>query len=711
MIRYVYGTRTFTGLVAALGVAGCLGEDPPADDDLATDQEAVSSNCSISIAAQEAAVTLGQAIHFSATASCLVGTPEVQWYHKVNSSWQNVASYSAATALSFDSTGSVVGPNYFMAAVRQQGTTTPIRASNTVGVTVNDNVPSCTSVKLTSPIAGATGNAGSPMALAGSAVCPVGVVPEYQFWVKLSTTSSWTILPGYTTTTSSWTPPTSGTWNVRAASRAQGAHVAYQVLSGSASVAIAGPANRAPIAINDDLTTAANSAGSVNVLGNDSDPDGDGFSVTSFTQGTSGSVGFAGSVATYTPAADFVGTDFFVYTITDGHGATAWATVFITVNNLPPTAVDDTLATPANMAGSVDVLLNDSDADHDAFSVTSFTQGTSGTVGFAGSVATYTPAADFVGSDSFTYTVTDANGGSATATVNVTVTNLGPAANDDLISTAQNTPGSVDVLLNDVDGNHDALTVTSYTQGAHGSVSFSGSLATYTPALSYTGADAFGYTITDAHGATATATVNVSVRSTTPGCAISIANTTSGPIYGSTMHLMATASCNTGPADIQWYHKENSSWRIVQVYSSSTTLDITASMVGNDYYYALARTHGTTTPVATSNTLAVVVADNVPSCTSVKMTQPVSNTIGHVGVEMTLAASATCPAGVTPEYQFWIKLSTSSSWTILPGYTQTTGSWTPPSTGTWNIKAAARAVGAHVSYQVLSSANTATISP
>jgi hypothetical protein len=114
------------------------------------------------------------------------------------------------------------------------------------------------------------------------------------------------------------------------------------------------------------------------------------------------------------------------------------------------------------------------------------------------------------------------------------------------------------------------------------------------------------------------------------------------------------------------------------------------------------------TPVTSSNTVSITVADNVPSCTSVKMTQPVNAFTGTVGTPLTLAASANCGAG-TPEYQFYVKLSSSNVWTALPGYTQTTSSWTPPSAGTWNIKAAARSVGAHTSYSGMSSAITGTI--
>jgi Big-like domain-containing protein len=129
-----------------------------------------------------------------------------------------------------------------------------------------------------------------------------------------------------------------------------------------------------------------------------------------------------GTIATYSPAAGYLGPDSFTYTVEDGLGGSATATVSITVNDQAPIANDDTITTPRNRAASKNVLANDRDPDRDAISVTSFTQGAHGTVTIVRGVATYTPAAGFVGTDSFTYTITDGHGLTATATVNVTVT-------------------------------------------------------------------------------------------------------------------------------------------------------------------------------------------------------------------------------------------------------------------------------------------------
>ena len=87
-----------------------------------------------------------------------------------------------------------------------------------------------------------------------------------------------------------------------------------------------------------------------------------------------------------------------------------------------------------------------------------------------------------------------------------------PDAVDDSLTTPENTPGTVGVLGNDTDPDGDALTVTDWTYGAHGSVTCTASGAcTYTPAASFNGADSFTYTISDGHGGTDTAMVNVTV--------------------------------------------------------------------------------------------------------------------------------------------------------------------------------------------------------
>src|SRR5581483_5253505 len=130
-----------------------------------------------------------------------------------------------------------------------------------------------------------------------------------------------------------------------------------------------------------------------------------------------------------TPANGFSGTETFTYTIADGHGGSASATVIVTVNpvavNHDPVATNDA-ATVNQDSGEtfINVLGNDSDADADALTVRALgTPNHGGTVAIRnnGGGVGYTPANGFSGSETFTYTVSDGHGGTANATVTATV--------------------------------------------------------------------------------------------------------------------------------------------------------------------------------------------------------------------------------------------------------------------------------------------------
>jgi DNA/RNA endonuclease G (NUC1) len=280
----------------------------------------------------------------------------------------------------------------------------------------------------------------------------------------------------------------------------------------------------APDAVDDSATIAEDSgANAIDVRANDSDVDGDNLSVTAVTQGTHGAVVITGggSGVSYTPAANFFGSDSFTYTVSDGHGGTDTATVTVTVTNVQdaPDAVDDS-ATIAEDSGAnaIDIRANDSDVDGDTVSVTAVTQGTHGSLAITGggTGVSYTPAANFFGTDTFTYTVSDGHGGTDTATVTVTVTNVqdAPDAVDDSATIAEDSgANSIIVLSNDTDADGDTLSVSAVTQGAHGSVTNNGSSVSYTPNSNFFGTDTFTYTVSDGHGGTDTATVNITVTS------------------------------------------------------------------------------------------------------------------------------------------------------------------------------------------------------
>ncbi|HKO96858.1 MAG TPA: Ig-like domain-containing protein [Pyrinomonadaceae bacterium] len=282
---------------------------------------------------------------------------------------------------------------------------------------------------------------------------------------------------------------------------------------------------------NDDSATVVEDSGAntINVLANDTfAPDaGETLTITAVTQGANGSVAITGGGTTvsYTPNADYCGPDSFTYTISDGNGGTDIATVNITVTcvNDNPTANDDS-ATVAEDSGAntITVLANDTAAPDtgETLTVTAVTQGTNGSVAITpgGTSVTYTPNADYCGPDSFTYTISDGNGGTdaATVTISVTCVNDNPTANDDSATVVEDSgANSINVLANDsfAPDAGETLTVSAVTQGANGSVAITGggTAVTYTPNANYCGPDSFTYTISDGNGGTDTATVTITV--------------------------------------------------------------------------------------------------------------------------------------------------------------------------------------------------------
>jgi len=135
-----------------------------------------------------------------------------------------------------------------------------------------------------------------------------------------------------------------------------------------------------------------------------------------------GTVVISGSIATYTPEVNFVGTDTFTYTTMYG-GASAISTANITINpvNRAPTAVADNATTTRNTSVTIPVLTNDYDPDGDALNITMVTKPKYGTVAIQSGKIVFTPARNFLGTTTFTYSISDNRGGTATAQVNVTV--------------------------------------------------------------------------------------------------------------------------------------------------------------------------------------------------------------------------------------------------------------------------------------------------
>jgi hypothetical protein len=275
--------------------------------------------------------------------------------------------------------------------------------------------------------------------------------------------------------------------------------------------------NDPPFAAEDTGSVAEDASVVLQPLTNDSDADGDTLTISAVSTPAHGRAVIEAGQVTYTPAANFAGADSFTYTIGDGNGGSASATIGITVTAVDdaPAAGDDAASGPEDAAIVVDVVANDNDADGGTVTVASVTQPAHGTVSVAagaGSIS-YTPTANFAGTDRFTYTVTDGNVESAPATVTLTITPLNdqPGATDDTATTAEDTALSIPVVANDADLDGDALAVVSVSAPANGSAAVNAGQVTYTPAANFAGIDTFTYTIADGNGGSATASITVTV--------------------------------------------------------------------------------------------------------------------------------------------------------------------------------------------------------
>ena len=273
-----------------------------------------------------------------------------------------------------------------------------------------------------------------------------------------------------------------------------------------------------PVANNDSVSAAENTAVSYDPRVNDTDPNSFALTVSAVSPPANGTatVNTGGTGITYTPASGFVGTDTFSYWIADGHNGGATATETITVSTLPPPVAGAVSATVnyGSSANPITLALTGGTAASIAVS----TAASHGTATASGTSITYTPTSGYpsggaTASDTFQYTATNGVGTSSPATVTITVNPQLPIAG------ASSGTFGVSSVSNPVTLNFSGGTATSVTvstAASHGTATVSGTSILYTPTTSYSGSDSFQYTGTNAGGTSSAGTVSISVSSTAP---------------------------------------------------------------------------------------------------------------------------------------------------------------------------------------------------
>jgi hypothetical protein len=299
------------------------------------------------------------------------------------------------------------------------------------------------------------------------------------------------------------------------------------------------PVDDAPIANADTETTTEDTPLTSTVVPNDV-LSGDGGNVFNnacplCTSTSNGTLVFnSDGTYTYTPNANFNGTDEFIYQLCDVDGDCDTAIVTITINstNDVPTANADTETTNEDTPVTIDVLNNDTFGGDgpSTGTITVTEQPTNGTVTVEDNGTpndptddelVYTPNPNFNGSDTLIYQICDANNDCDTALVVITITPVddAPIANADTETTTEDTPLTSTVVPNDVlsgdGGNVFNNACPLCTSTSNGTLVFnSDGTYTYTPNANFNGTDEFIYQLCDVDGDCDTAIVTITINST-----------------------------------------------------------------------------------------------------------------------------------------------------------------------------------------------------
>ncbi|MCA9856202.1 MAG: tandem-95 repeat protein, partial [Dehalococcoidia bacterium] len=182
-----------------------------------------------------------------------------------------------------------------------------------------------------------------------------------------------------------------------------------------------------------------------------------------FSDPPNGTVTNNGTDVTYTPDPGFFGTDSFTYSVSDGQGGSASATVTVTVSGVAGAQPDNVNVTTGEVL-TFDAVANDVIPDGLTAEITAVADPANGTaVILDPSTIEYTPDANFVGTDTFVYTLTTSPGGEtsqALVTVIVTPANDNPVALDDSATTTMGNEIHIDVIANDSDPNGQSVYVS-----------------------------------------------------------------------------------------------------------------------------------------------------------------------------------------------------------------------------------------------------------
>jgi uncharacterized protein YkwD len=266
--------------------------------------------------------------------------------------------------------------------------------------------------------------------------------------------------------------------------------------------------NRRPVATAQALTVAEDA--SVPIVLAATDEDGDALAFSLVSQPEHGTLAGTPPHLTYTPAADFHGSDSFTFRAGDGHSDSEAATVSITIESVndEPTARADAVAVTEDESASLDVLANDAggpaDESSQVLAPTLLRRPANGLASVVSGRVSYAPVPNFNGLDSFAYLACDDGSPSRCASAEVTITvkpvNDPPTARDGAVTLEEDAqPVAIDLgaLVDDVETTDTSLTYEIVSGPAHGKLSNGGPKLQYRPHPDAHGADSFTFNARD----------------------------------------------------------------------------------------------------------------------------------------------------------------------------------------------------------------------
>ncbi len=586
-------------------------------------------------------VNAGQTATFTAAASGNPA-PAVQWQVSTNggSTFTNIAAATSPT-LSFTTTAGQNLNEYRAVFTNSAGSATTTAATLTV-------IATAAPVVTTNP-SDETVNAGQTATF--TAAASGTPAPTVQWQMSTNGGATFANIAGATSTT--YTTPATA-----AADNGDEFRAVFTNSVGSATTTAATlTVVSAPTANSQSVAVAHDTATAVTLTGSDPNNPQRGLTYIVLTSPAHGTLSGTAPNLTYTPNSGYQGADSFTFKDNNGFSDSNSATVTLTVAAATPTANSQTFAVAHDTAKAITLTGtdgNDNPALPLTFSVaTGPSHGTLSGLNAATGAVTYTPAAGFHGSDSFTFTTSNGQHISSAATVTLNVAVGTPTANPQSVNVAHDGAGTP-ITLTASDGDAPALPLTFALvvgQGpSHGTlIGFNAATGavTYTPAAGFHGTDSFQFTASNGTNVSGAATVTLTVATGTPTANAQSVSTNQDTPLGITL----TGSDDDVPAlplTFATVTGQGPAHGTISGFNASTgalTYAPNAGFTGSDSFQFTV-SNGTNVSAAATVTINVNSTQSGPTIT----TNPVSETV-NAGQTATFTAAASGNPAPTVQWQ------------------------------------------------------------